>query len=71
MGMGEPRVPAARLIEAGFRQALSGIAEADTFLHLAPSVLVIRERMASEEFKAVHQDYRGPSSMDLIKKMWG
>jgi len=51
---------------AGFRTATSGIAEMDSLLHLAPSVLAIRERMASEGLKAVLDEYRGPSSTALI-----
>ncbi|MFA7584740.1 MAG: enoyl-CoA hydratase-related protein [Novosphingobium sp.] len=51
---------------AGFRQALGAIAESDALLHLAPSVLAIRERMASEGLKAVLADYRGPSSTALM-----
>ena len=52
---------------AGFRSATAGIAEMDSLLHLAPSVLAIRERMSAEGLKAVLGDYRGPSSMDLMK----
>lgn len=51
---------------AGFRTATSGIAEMDSLLHLAPSVLAIRERMANEGLKAVLDAYRGPSSTALI-----
>jgi enoyl-CoA hydratase len=51
----------------GFRQALGGIAESDALLHLAPSVLAIRERVAREGLKAVLADYRGPSSTALMK----
>lgn len=51
---------------AGFRVATSGIAEMDSLLHLAPSVLAIRERMASEGLKPVLDAYRGPSSTALI-----
>jgi enoyl-CoA hydratase len=51
---------------AGFRTATSGIAEMDSLLHLAPSVLAIRERMATEGLKAVLEDYRGPSSTALM-----
>lgn len=52
---------------AGFRTATSGIAEMDSLLHLAPSVLAIRERMTKEGLKAVLEDYRGPSSTALMK----
>jgi len=53
---------------AGFRTATSGIAEMDSLLHLAPSVLAIRERMANEGLKAVLDAYRGPSSTALINR---
>jgi enoyl-CoA hydratase len=53
---------------AGYRQALLGIAESDALLHLAPSVLAIRERMTKEGLKAVLADYKGPSSTELIEK---
>ncbi len=43
---------------AGFRQALSGIAEIDALLHLAPSVLAVRARMKALGLKAVMQEYR-------------
>jgi enoyl-CoA hydratase len=51
---------------AGYRQALLGIAESDALLHLAPSVLAIRERIAQEGLKAVLADYKGPSSTALM-----
>jgi enoyl-CoA hydratase len=51
---------------AGFRTATSGIAEMDSLLHLAPSVLAIRERMTREGLKTVLEEYRGPSSTALI-----
>jgi enoyl-CoA hydratase/carnithine racemase len=53
-----------RAAEAGgFRQALSGIAEMDTLLHLAPAVLEIRARMKAEGIKTVMQEFRvAPSS---------
>ena len=51
---------------AGFRTALNGIAEMDALLHLAPSVLAVRERMAREGLKPVIDTYRGPSSNALI-----
>lgn len=58
-----------RAAEAGgFRMALSGIAEMDALLHLAPSVLAIRERMLSEGLKPVLAEYRGPSSTALINE---
>jgi enoyl-CoA hydratase len=51
---------------AGFRQALGAIAESDALLHLAPSVLAIRERMAKDGLKSVLAEYRGPSSTALM-----
>ncbi|MCW1432298.1 enoyl-CoA hydratase/isomerase family protein [Novosphingobium sp. JCM 18896] len=53
---------------AGFRAALSGIAEMDSLLHLAPSVLAIRARMSADGLKPVLQDYRGPSSTALMNE---
>ncbi|MDX5985084.1 enoyl-CoA hydratase-related protein [Sphingomonas echinoides] len=43
---------------AGFRQALSGIAEIDALLHLSPAVLEIRARMKEKGLKAVIQEYK-------------
>lgn len=51
---------------AGYRNAIAGIAEMDALLHLAPSVLAIRERMARQGLKAVLAEYRGPSSTALM-----
>jgi enoyl-CoA hydratase len=51
---------------AGFRAATSGIAELDSLLHVAPSVLAIRDRMASQGLKSVLEEYRGPSSTALM-----
>jgi enoyl-CoA hydratase len=53
---------------AGYRQALLGIAESDAILHLAPSVVAIRERIAQEGLKAVLEDYKGPSSTALMNQ---
>lgn len=53
---------------AGFRTALSGIAEMDALLHLAPSVLAIREEMAEQGLKPVLGKYRGPSSTALMNE---
>jgi enoyl-CoA hydratase/carnithine racemase len=54
-----------RAAEAGgFRQALSGIAEIDALLHLAPAVLEIRARMKAEGIKAVIKQFKvAPSSV--------
>jgi len=54
---------------AGFRAATSGIAEMDALLHLAPSVLAIRERMAAIGLKAVVDEYKGPSSAAIVQAM--
>lgn len=43
---------------AGFRQALSGIAEIDALLHLSPAVLEIRARMKEKGLKAIIQEYK-------------
>jgi len=51
---------------AGFRQALSGIAEIDALLHLAPAVLEIRARMAERGLKAVIAEYKVPPTTPLI-----
>ena len=53
---------------AGFRAAVTGIAEMDALLHLAPSVLAIRQRMAAEGLKPVLDAYRGPSSTALMAR---
>jgi enoyl-CoA hydratase len=54
-----------RAAEAGgFRQALSGIAEIDALLHLAPAVLEIRARMKVEGIKAIIKEFKvAPSSL--------
>lgn len=44
---------------AGFRDATAGIAEADSLLHLSPSVLAIRQRMTDQGLKVVLAEYRG------------
>lgn len=50
---------------AGFRTALSGIAEMDSLLHLAPAVLEVRARMKERGLKAVIQDYKVPPTTPL------
>lgn len=50
---------------AGFRQALSGIAEIDALLHLAPAVLEVRARMKAEGLKSVIQRYKVPPTSPL------
>jgi enoyl-CoA hydratase len=59
-----------RAAEAGgFRQALSGLAEIDALLHLAPSVLAIRARMKEQGMKAVIQEFKvAPSSSLAVPK---
>jgi enoyl-CoA hydratase len=39
----------------------------DALLHLAPSVLAIRERIKTDGLKAVLNEYRGPSSTALMQ----
>jgi enoyl-CoA hydratase len=43
---------------AGFRQALSGIAEIDALLHLTPAVLKLRARIKERGLKAVMEEYK-------------
>jgi enoyl-CoA hydratase len=43
---------------AGFRQALSGLAEIDALLHLTPAVLAVRARIKDRGLKAVIQDFK-------------
>lgn len=51
---------------AGFRQALSGIAEIDALLHLSSAVLEIRARMAERGLKAVIAEYKVQPTTPLI-----
>lgn len=53
---------------AGFRQSLSGIAEMDSLLHLAPAVLEVRARMKDQGLKAVIQQFKVPSTTPLVGK---
>lgn len=54
---------------AGFRQAVSGIAEIDALLHLAPAVLEVRQRMKEQGLKAVIQQFKvAPSSPLVVPK---
>ena len=58
-----------RAAEAGgFRQALSGIAEIDALLHLAPAVRAVRARIATEGLKAVMADYHVAPTTPLIAR---
>lgn len=50
----------------GFRQSLSGIAEIDALLHLAPAVLEIRARMKDKGLKAVIQEYKVAPTSPLV-----
>jgi enoyl-CoA hydratase len=43
---------------AGFRDALSGIADVDALLHLSPDVLAVRARMMQKGVKAVIEEFR-------------
>lgn len=51
---------------AGFRQALSGIAEIDALLHLSPAVLAIREKMKEQGLKATIQEFRSAPTTPLV-----
>ena len=51
---------------AGFRNALSGVAEMDSLLHLAPSVLEVRARMKEKGLKAVIQEFQVPPTTPLV-----
>jgi enoyl-CoA hydratase len=56
-----------RAAEAGgFRQALSGIAEIDAMLHVAPDVLAVRRSIAERGLKSVLDDYRVPPTTPLV-----
>lgn len=55
-----------RAMEAmGVRTATGAVADADALLHLAPSVLEIRERIGVEGLKPVIDSYRVPPTTDL------
>ncbi|MFW2829446.1 enoyl-CoA hydratase-related protein [Sphingomonas sp. ID0503] len=51
---------------AGFKQALSGIAEIDALLHLAPAVLEVRARMKEQGLKAVIQQYKVAPTSPIV-----
>ncbi|MCW2672462.1 MAG: enoyl-CoA hydratase/isomerase family protein [Frankiales bacterium] len=51
----------------GVRHAASSAAELDSLLHLAPSVVELRERIKAEGLKPVIASYRVPSTMDLAR----
>jgi enoyl-CoA hydratase len=51
----------------GVRHAASSAAELDALLHVAPSVLALRERVRDEGLKNVIAAYRVPSTMDLSR----
>lgn len=50
----------------GFRQALSGIAEIDSILHVAPAVLNIRAQMKERGLKAVIQEFKVAPTTPLV-----
>lgn len=61
-----------RSLEAeGFLTAVNAIAESDAILHLEPSVLALRERIASEGLRPVLADFRGQSSTEIFKSFNG
>jgi enoyl-CoA hydratase len=51
----------------GVRQAASSVSEMDALLHLAPSVLEIRQRIADEGLKPVIESYRVPSTTKISR----
>lgn len=51
---------------AGFRNALSGLAEIDSLLHVAPAVLEVRANMKERGLKAVMADYRVAPTTPLV-----
>ena len=51
---------------AGFRQALSGIAEIDALLHLAPAVIELRERIKRQGIKSVIEEYKVAPTSTLV-----
>lgn len=53
---------------AGFLSALGAIAESDAILHLEPSVLALRQRIASEGLKPVLASFRGESSSEIFAR---
>jgi enoyl-CoA hydratase len=56
-----------RAAEAGgFRQALSGLAEIDALLHLAPSVLQLRARIKEQGLKTVIGEFKVAPSSPLV-----
>ena len=51
---------------AGFRQALSGIAEIDALLHLAPAVLELRQQMKEQGLKPVIAQFKVAPTSPLV-----
>lgn len=51
----------------GFRQAVQHGAEMDALLHLAPSVIAVKDRIKEVGLKQVMAEYRTPSTMTLGK----
>jgi enoyl-CoA hydratase len=57
-----------RAMEAmGVRQAASSVSEMDALLHLAPSVVALRERIGEEGLKAVMASFKGPSTTEVAR----
>ena len=52
----------------GFRQAVQHGAEVDALLHLAPSVVAVKERIGAVGLKQVMAEYRSASTMNLVPK---
>ncbi len=51
---------------AGFLTALDALAESDAILHIEPSVVALRQRLAEEGLKPVLADFRGESSTEIF-----
>lgn len=57
-----------RAMEAmGVRQATYSVSEMDALLHLAPSVLALRERIGEEGLKAAMASFSGPSTTEIAR----
>ncbi|ABD24965.1 Enoyl-CoA hydratase/isomerase [Novosphingobium aromaticivorans DSM 12444] len=56
---------------AGFHAAASAIAESDALLHLEPEVTAIRNRLRTEDLKAVVGSYAGESSQEIFQRHGG
>jgi len=61
-----------RAMEAGgFLAAVNAIAESDAILHLEPSVLNLRERLASDGLRETLMHFHGESSTEIYKRFKG